>query len=56
MTADLPTFFRSSIFSDKPAFNRMMSSAIFLRSAEIERMLGSGRYFPHKKLIISAIN
>ena len=37
-TAGLPTFFKSEIFSDKPALVKMMTNAICLISPDIIRM------------------
>ena len=43
-TAGRPTFFRSARFRESPAFSRMIISAIWRRSAEMDRMEGSSRF------------
>ena len=43
MIAGRPTFFRSAMFRDRPAFKRMIINAICRSSEEMERMDGESR-------------
>ena len=43
MTAGRPTFFKSAIFRESPAYSRMMIRAILRKSADMDRMDGANR-------------